>query len=164
MQALSADQRGMRENTTLTGAWVTASCGQSGGRTREQLSQTWWERGLAGRLSMPPLLYTAGCNYASGFSWAAPLHVATLPLPPTNQPTNQPKTVLDPELEMCLSLPHSPIGKDSLCPFLPMTDVCVLGFHWLNFPNGLRTGPESRTQHMERGTQRGENVAQDVSI
>lgn len=44
-----------------------------------------------------------------------PLRVATPP--PFLQQIDQPKTVLDLELEMCLTLPHSPVGKDSLCPF-----------------------------------------------
>lgn len=78
----SADQR-YEGNATPTGTWIPASGEQSGCSSREQGGEGAWVR--------VSTLHTAG------FSWTAPppcCHIAPRP------PTNQPKTVLDPELEM----------------------------------------------------------------
>lgn len=63
---------------------------------------------VEGRLAEPPLCTQLDAIMLLVSAGLLPLHVATLP--PSLQQTNQPKTVLDLELEMCLSLLHSPIG------------------------------------------------------
>lgn len=69
-----------------------------------------------------------------------PLPVATPP--PSLQQINQPKTVLDLELEMGLSFPVTPVGKDSFLSFLAVTDVSEPGFQQLNFSNRSRPGAQ----------------------
>ena len=121
---------------------------------------------VEGRLGCASTLHTAGCNYASGFSWPAPpLCCHTVPFPPANQPTNQPKTMLHLELKMCIPLPCSPVGKDSFCPFfLPVTNMSELGLRWLNFSNRVGTGAKMQTSTQEVGASRERTWAQGVSI
>lgn len=65
----------------------------------------------------------------------------------SSKPTKStgPKTVLHLELSFILP-PCSPVGKDSLCPFLRLvTDMRVSqAWSWLNFSN--RVGTEAETQ------------------
>lgn len=64
---------------------------------------------------MPPLCTQLDAIRLLVSAELPPLRVATLPL--SLQQTSWPKTVLDLELEMCLSLLHASIGEDSLRPF-----------------------------------------------
>lgn len=63
---------------------------------------------VEGRLAKPPLCTQLDAIMLLVSAGLLPLHVATLPS--SLQQTNQPKTALDLESEMCLSRLHSPVG------------------------------------------------------